>query len=86
MTKNCSTILVFCDYYLPGYKAGGPLRTISNMVDILGDEIHFKIVTRDRDSGDNKPYKDIILNQWLKVGNADVLYLSPSKQTCSLFK
>jgi hypothetical protein len=25
-------VLCFVDYYLPGYKAGGPTRTIINMV------------------------------------------------------
>ena len=42
-------ILCFVDYYLPGYKAGGPLRTIINMVSQLGGEFEFLIVTRDRD-------------------------------------
>ena len=34
-------ILIFADYYLPGFKAGGPIKTLSNLVDQLGDEFHF---------------------------------------------
>ncbi len=28
-------------YFLPAYKAGGPIRTISNLVDHLGSEFNF---------------------------------------------
>lgn len=70
-------ILIFVTYYLPGYKAGGPIRTIANMVDRLGDEFQFKIVTSDRDLKDTKSYSDIIIDKWNRVGKADVLYISP---------
>ncbi len=49
------TILAFIGHYLPGYKAGGPIRTLENMVDALGDEFEFRIVTSDRDLGDGDP-------------------------------
>lgn len=74
-------ILTFIGHYLPGYKAGGILRTIVNTVDHLCDELEFKIVTRDRDLGDNKPYDDIKINQWQFLGNAMVYYLSPLSAT-----
>lgn len=74
-------ILTFVSYYLPGYKAGGPLRTIANMVEHLGDDFEFWIVTRDRDLGDEEPYADIIVNQWNDVQGAKVFYLSPEQQT-----
>ncbi len=73
------TILVFCDYYLPGYKAGGPPRTIANMVEHLQDDFSFRIVTRDHDLGDPEPYPDCPTNSWTPVGNAQVLYLSPGE-------
>ena len=44
-------ILSFAGHYLPGYKAGGPIRSIANMVDQLGDEFDFRIVAGDRDLG-----------------------------------
>ncbi len=70
-------ILTFIGYYLPGYKAGGILRVIVNTVDHLCGEFDFRIVTRDRDVGDDKPYSGIKLNQWQQVGNARVYYLPP---------
>lgn len=76
-------ILTFVSYYLPGYKAGGPLRTISNMVDHLGDEFEFWIVTRDRDLGDAEAYTSVPLNRWVTMGGAQVFYCSPEQQTVS---
>lgn len=74
-------ILAFIGNYLPGYKAGGILRVTVNTVDHLCDEFEFRMVTRDRDLGDDKPYTDIKINQWQKVGNAMVYYLPPQSST-----
>lgn len=70
-------ILTFNKYYLPGYRAGGPIRTLSNMVDRLGNELDFRIVTLDRDAGANQLYSDILHGKWNTVGHAQVLYFSP---------
>ena len=70
----------------PGYKAGGPIRTLANMVDKLGDEFQFKIVTADRDFDDTKPYTGIKLDCWNRVGKADVFYMSPKKRSLKDFK
>lgn len=75
------TILTFVGYYLPGYKAGGPIRTIANMVDRLSGDFRFRIVTGDRDLGDDRPFEGIELNRWTRVGEADVLYTSGRLQT-----
>lgn len=78
---NKPSILVFCTHYLPAYKAGGPIRSISNMVDALGDDISFFIVTDDRDLGDRKPFANINTNQWVNRGKAKVYYLHPNPLT-----
>ncbi|MCH8010906.1 MAG: glycosyltransferase [Candidatus Marinimicrobia bacterium] len=78
-------IFIFTDHYLPGYKAGGPIRTLTNMVDRLGDEFRFKIVTADRDSGDEKPYPDVTVDGWNRVGKAEVFYMSPKRRSLQDF-
>ncbi len=70
-------VLCFVDYYLPGYKAGGPTRTIVNLVSLLGDEIDFSLVTRDRDFGSDQPYQGVGIDTWNDVGKARVFYASP---------
>jgi glycosyltransferase involved in cell wall biosynthesis len=85
MGKDYMTILTFLSYYLPGYKAGGPMRSVSNIVDRLGDEFHFKIVTSDRDYLDRQPYPGIRPDAWTRAGKAEVLYCSPQGLSCRNF-
>jgi len=73
------TVLAFVGNYLPGYKAGGILRSLVNAVDHLCHDFHFRIVTRDRDLGDEKPFSGVEFNQWQRVGNAQVYYLQPER-------
>jgi glycosyltransferase involved in cell wall biosynthesis len=75
------TIITFVAYYLPGYKSGGPVRSIANMVDHLGHEFDFRIITADRDSFETAPYPDIQVNAWNTVGTAQVYYAAPSSLT-----
>jgi glycosyltransferase involved in cell wall biosynthesis len=63
--------------YLPGYKDGGPVRSIKNLVDRLGTEYEFHILTVDRDHGDTEPYPSIQYETWNQVGNAKVWYVQP---------
>jgi len=81
-----TTILVFLQYYLPGDKSGGPVRTVANMVDQLGDEFDFKIVTSDRDSFETVPYRNVHLNAWNRVGKGSVFYCSQAARSLSAFR
>lgn len=75
-------VLTFVSNYLPGYKAGGILRTIANTVDHLSEYYDFWIVTRDRDLGDKTAYPDIKLDSWHPVGKSMIRYLPP--ESCSI--
>jgi glycosyltransferase involved in cell wall biosynthesis len=66
-------IFVVVDVYLPGFKSGGPLRTIENMVDRMGG-VKFFIFTSDRDFRDDTPYTEVRLEKWNDVGKAKVFY------------
>lgn len=69
------TILIIMGRYLPGYKDGGPVRSIKNLVDRLGGEYDFRILTADRDHGDSEPYANIKVRDWNTVGAAKVYYV-----------
>ncbi len=73
-------VLTFIEYYLPGYKSGGPVRSVSNLVNQMGDAFRFKVVTADRDEGDAQPYSGIAENQWNVIHKSQVLYLSPGQK------
>jgi len=73
---NPPIILTFLPFYLPGYKSGGPIRTIANMVSQIGAKFQFKIFTLDRDWLDAQPYPGISVDEWNRVENAMVYYCS----------
>ncbi len=79
-------ILILAGRYLPGYKDGGPVRTLINLTDLLGDEYDFRLVVLDRDHGDAQPYHGIKVNQWNQVGKARVWYYRPGEMKCSLIR
>ncbi|MHB1688316.1 MAG: hypothetical protein ACYCVH_13205 [Ignavibacteriaceae bacterium] len=66
--------LVFISYYSPGFKAGGAIRSVYNLIEMFGDKYEFSIITGDRDMGDKTPYPQIMPG-WNNVGKAKVMYL-----------
>lgn len=85
------TVLIFIEFYLPGYKAGGPIFSIANLTEALGDKFFFKIVTTDRDIGSQRAYRGIKTGSWQNGNNnTQIYYLQPEKNTvlhiCRLIK
>ena len=72
-------VLVFAKYYVPAYKAGGPIRSIENMVAHLGDEFQFFIISQDRDFQDSAAFSGVEVDTWNDVGKAKVYYVSPNQ-------
>lgn len=76
------TVLVIIGVYLPGTLSGGPVRTTSNMVEWLGDNYNFLILTANHDFGSNAPYPGIEPGRWYPVGDkSHVRYLTPGEQS-----
>ncbi len=72
-------ILIFIDWYLPGYKAGGPIQSIANLVAHLKEEFDFSIITRDTDYCESIPYSTIKSDEWnLQSDGVNVYYFSQS--------
>jgi glycosyltransferase involved in cell wall biosynthesis len=67
MTFTKKHILIFTDWYLPGYKAGGPIRSLANLVQ--GTDHFFHIVTRNTDHHSTEAYKDIEPNKWIELSS-----------------
>lgn len=78
--QNKKKILIFIDWFLPAYKAGGPVRSVANIVTRLSDNFDFIIITSDRDLGDKQSFPNITTNEILNIENYKIIYLSPEKQ------
>lgn len=69
-------ILIIAPTFLPGYKGGGPVQSVKNIIENLNDEFKFYVLTLDRDKGDNKPYSSIKTETWLEKDNYQIYYSS----------
>ena len=76
--KDKENIVVFIDWYRPAHKAGGPIKSLENMVTSLFKEIHFYIVTSFYDV-DNTALK-VQPNTWIKEENHTIIYLDTEHQ------
>lgn len=74
-------ILIFIEYYLPGYKFGGPIQSVANLVPLLKEHYRLYLVTRDRDYRDTVAYSGIATDQWLVRDGYQIMYLSPPNAT-----
>lgn len=73
------TILIALGHYLPGYRMGGPLRSVLGLVEQLSDEFAFRVLTLDRDLGDTAPYPGIVRSAWQPTGRTMVYYAPPEE-------
>ena len=84
---NKKKILLFIDWYLPGYKAGGPIRSCANLIEHLSNEFDFFVVTRDTDYMEASPYSSVKKNEWNKLPDGStVFYISKGNLNASTLK
>lgn len=62
------------DYFHPAYKAGGPIQSLVNLVNEIGDRLDISVVCSSRDM-DGTPLP-IQSDKWNVVNNASVFYSS----------
>jgi glycosyltransferase involved in cell wall biosynthesis len=67
-------VIIIMGHYLPGNKVGGPLVSILNMLKNLESDYNFKIISSNRDFGENEPYPNIATNCWLDVEGYQTCY------------
>jgi glycosyltransferase involved in cell wall biosynthesis len=67
-------VLVACPYFEPGFRGGGPIRSVARMVDTVSPQVEVTLVTRDRDVGAAAPYPGIS-GRWVHRRRTRVFYL-----------
>lgn len=80
-------VLVFIDWYAPFFKAGGPVRSMVNLVEHLHGSVDFYIVTGDRDYTATEPQADLQTDQWVDHGpGVKVWYASQQARSLSAWR
>jgi glycosyltransferase involved in cell wall biosynthesis len=76
------TILVLIDWFVPGYKAGGPIQSCANLVEALRDDFDVRVLTTDTDHLELEPYKNIAPDLWIYnvIPDVGIYYLSKSNK------
>lgn len=87
MASEKRRIGVLIDWYLPGYKAGGPIRSCANIIAHLKNDFNFSVITSDSDFGDTESYGNIKSNEWnLRQDGTRVFYFSKWKANYQALK
>lgn len=80
-------ILITIDWFLPGTKSGGPVRSYANMMDHLGKYFDFYVITRDTDYCSDEVYENIKSDAWNKYNeHTFIYYFSKENLTKKNFK
>lgn len=69
-------VVVWTGSFLPGSRAGGPIRSLDALTYAHDAKIQFFIVTGDRDLGDRRPYQTVAVSKWSQDENRSVWYWS----------
>jgi glycosyltransferase involved in cell wall biosynthesis len=78
MSTKKLRVLVMVDWFYPGFKAGGPIRSCVNFTGNYKDDFELFVLTTDRDLNETEPYPGIEANKWVVYnGNVKVFYASP---------
>ena len=78
-------VLILYDYFDPAYKAGGPIRSLVNLVSLVENELDIYVLTTNQDH-DGIPL-DIKADRWIIYCNkTKVKYLSKSNHTYAILR
>ncbi len=80
--KPTKKVLFVCQYFFPGFRAGGPQQTVKNIIEVYADKADFFILALNRDLGSNEvyPYESGI---WHNYSNVKIMYLPESEYSIS---
>lgn len=82
-----SQVLAFIDWYKPYFKAGGPVRSMVNLVEHLDQEVQFHIVTGDRDYTAITNEAGVPTDRWITANAGEQVYhASPDGRSIAVWK
>jgi glycosyltransferase involved in cell wall biosynthesis len=71
-------ILLLADWYAPGFRAGGPIRSCVNFTNYMQGDYEVYVLTADRDLHADAPYAGITVDEWIEGQSGEkIFYCSP---------
>src|SRR5690554_5181469 len=84
MSKKSTKILVFIDWFYPAYKAGGPVKSVFNLVQALKLDFEFNIVTSNQDVDGEQ--LEVVPNEWTEYEGIRLIYLTKEMQSPKVYR
>ena len=72
-------IAVLIDWYLPGTKAGGPVRSVYSLLQLLKNDFEFYLITTNQDLGSTNCYEAITPDTFVTKEEVHYYYFSKNK-------
>ncbi|WP_417860056.1 glycosyltransferase family 4 protein [Winogradskyella sediminis] len=79
-------VLICIDWFLPAYKAGGPIQSIANLVNHTKQDFDYYIATSDADLYESLGLPDHQLNVWLVKNGYKIIYIDAAHQNYKFYK
>ncbi|MUU77878.1 glycosyltransferase [Winogradskyella endarachnes] len=86
MVKDKKKVLICIDWFLPAYKAGGPIQSIANLVNHTKSHFDYYIVTSNSDLDETLDLPILSLNKWINKEDYRIIYLDAQHQTYKFYK
>ena len=77
-SKQKPTVLISAHYFLPANKAGGPPKSIANLIDTLKESFRFKVICSNHEFRAPDEPLPVTSDVWIRYDDRDVLFQSPS--------
>lgn len=75
VTRGPRRILIWVGNFEPGYRGGGPIRSIAEILNSAPGDARVTLVTRDRDLGSTRPFEGLS-GRWVNRGRHRLFYLN----------
>ena len=70
-------ILVSAHYFLPAKNAGGPTKSLANLIDAMKEQLKFKVMSCDHHfRSPAEKFKSVRLGEWTEFDGRKVIYLA----------
>lgn len=77
-------VIIFIDWFYPAFKAGGPIRSVHNLIEGLSAHYNFFLITSNCEL--DGEILDVESNKWINKGSYQLIYLSKEQQNISNYK
>ena len=74
MSLSKPKIAILTQWYLPGNNAGGPVKSLYSLIDVLKDSFEFYVITTNHDLNSSQEYSGINVNKWIRKDLVNYYY------------